>query len=141
MAANNNILVAIDGSKNALRALKHAALISAKDRTSHLLILYVQQPVPRSRAISQALINEHYARQEELVLKKTRRYVTRTKLRAPIEICIGDPARTILDYARKKKCQQIVLGNHGHSAMAGLFLGSVALKVLQFADVPVTLVK
>jgi len=35
----------------------------------------------------------------------------------------------------------IVMGNRGHSAIKGLFLGSVALKVVQLAEMPVTLVK
>jgi nucleotide-binding universal stress UspA family protein len=138
---SGNILVALDGSDNALRALKHAASLAAKDRTAKLLLLYVHQPIPRSRAISQALIEEHYARQEELALAKTKSYLARNKLRAGIEICIGDPATTIVEYARKKKCKQIVLGNHGHGAIAGVLLGSVAMKVIQLADVPVTLVK
>jgi nucleotide-binding universal stress UspA family protein len=97
--------------------------------------------VPRSRAVSEALIEEHYARQEELALKKARRFLARTKTSALIEICIGDPATTIVELARKRKCTQIVMGNRGHGALKGLLLGSVAMKVVQLSDAPVTLVK
>ncbi|NLG77230.1 MAG: universal stress protein [Xanthomonadaceae bacterium] len=139
MARANNILVAIDGSDNALRALKFAA--SQVRSGGRLHLIYAQAPVPRSRAVSQALIDEHYARQKALALNKAKAYLARAKIDAEIAVEIGDPAPTIVDYARKKKCTQIVMGNHGHGAIKGLFLGSVAMKVVQLADVPVTLVK
>jgi nucleotide-binding universal stress UspA family protein len=139
MAKAQKILVTVDGSDNAIRALKFA--LSLNPVGSRLMLLYVQAPVPRSRAVSEALIEEHYSRQEELALKKARKFLTRTKTSALIEICIGDPATTIVEYARKRKCTQIVMGNRGHGALKGLFLGSVAMKVVQLSDVPVTLVK
>ena len=139
MAKAQKILVTVDGSDNAIRALKFA--ISVTPPETRLFVLFVQAPVPRSRAVSQALIDEHYARQEELALSKARKFLARTKTKALIEICIGDPAPTIVEYANKRKCTQIVMGNHGHGTLKGLFLGSVAMKVVQLSDVPVTLVK
>lgn len=134
-----NILVAIDGSENALRALKFAASQLQPGGRMHLI--YAQPPVPRSRAVSQALIDEHYARQESLAIGKAKAYLRRAKLDAEIHVEIGDPAPTIVEYARKKRCSQIVMGNRGYSALKGLFLGSVAMKVVQLSPVPVTLVK
>lgn len=139
MAKAINILVAIDGSENALRALEYA--VSALQPGGQLRVLYVQVPIPRSRAVSQALIDEHYARQKAQAVNKAKAYLARAKIDAPIDVVLGDPAPTIVDYARKKKCRQIVIGNRGHSPIAGIFLGSVAMKVVQLADVPVTLVK
>lgn len=139
MAKAQKILVTVDGSDNAIRALKFA--ITVNPPGTRLMLLFVQAPVPRSRAVSEALIEEHYARQEELALSKARKFLARTKTNALIEVCIGDPATTIVDYARKRKCTQIVMGNHGHGTLKGLFLGSVAMKVVQLSDVPVTLVK
>jgi nucleotide-binding universal stress UspA family protein len=139
MAKAQKVLVTVDGSDNAIRALKFA--LSATPPDSRLFVLYVQAPVPRSRAVSDALIQEHYGRQEEAALKNARKFLTRTKANAKVEVCIGEPAPTILEYARKKKCTQIVMGNHGHGTLAGLFLGSVAMKVVQLSEIPVTLVK
>ncbi len=139
MPRANHILVAIDGSDNALRALKFA--VSQLHSGGRLRLLYAQPPVPRSRAVPQALIDEHYARQEALAVDKAKAYLARAKIKADIDVEIGDPAPTIVAYARKKKCTQIVIGNRGHRAIKGLFLGSVAMKVVQLADVPVTLVK
>lgn len=139
MAKQQKILVTVDGSDNAIRALKFAT--ASTPTGSRLMLLYVQAPVPRSRAVSAALIEEHYARQEGLALTKARKFLARTKTNALIEVCVGDPATTIVEYARKKKCTQIVMGNRGHSTLKGILLGSVAMKVVQLAEAPVTLVK
>ncbi len=139
MAKPQNILVSIDGSDNALRALKFSLSLVQPGGRIHLL--YVQVPVARSWVLSEELIEEHYRRQEEAALKKVRGYLKRAKGRIAIQVCIGEPAPTIVEYARKKRCTQIVMGNRGHGAIAGMFLGSVAMKVVQLSQIPVTLVK
>ena len=80
-------------------------------------------------------------RQESVALNKAKAYLARRKIKADVEVRIGAPAQSIVDYAKKKKCTQIVMGNRGQGALAGFFLGSVAMKVVQLSDVPVTLVK
>lgn len=38
-------------------------------------------------------------------------------------------------------CHQIVMGTRGMGASGNLFMGSISIKIVQLADVPVTLVK
>lgn len=134
------ILVAVDGSDNALRALKLAAAWS-KNTGSTLHLLLVHPPITSSRALPQSLIDEHHERQTEQAFKKARKFIARARMEAKFVTEIGDPAPTIAEYASRHRCQQIVMGNRGHGAVAGLLLGSVAMKVVQLATVPVTLVK
>ena len=47
----------------------------------------------------------------------------------------------VVAVARQRKCDEIVLGNSGLGAVAGLLLGSVARKVIALARTPVVLVK
>ena len=49
----------------------------------------------------------------------------------------GVPAATILDTAKRSNCDLIVLGTHGRSGVARLFLGSTAEAVLREAQIPV----
>lgn len=49
----------------------------------------------------------------------------------------GHTAREIVGQAKDEGADLIVMGSRGLSDIAGLFLGSVAHKVLQLADVPV----
>ena len=46
-----------------------------------------------------------------------------------------------VEEAMNSGCDQIIMGSHGRTALGGLLLGSVAMKVLHLTDIPVTLVK
>ena len=50
-----------------------------------------------------------------------------------------EPAQAIVDLAKREDCELIYLGSHGRSGASRLFLGSVALKALTLAHVPVLL--
>jgi nucleotide-binding universal stress UspA family protein len=47
------------------------------------------------------------------------------------------PSQGILDVAKKRKCDAIFMGSHGHGGLTALILGSVTQKVLANAKVPV----
>ncbi len=52
-----------------------------------------------------------------------------------------DPAREIARLASELDCDLIVMGTHGRGRIAGLVMGSVAMKVVHVATLPVMLVK
>lgn len=54
---------------------------------------------------------------------------------------IGTPSDIILRFAKQKNCDQIVMGTRGLGKVAVFLLGSVAMKVLQLAEIPATSVK
>ena len=47
------------------------------------------------------------------------------------------PAETIVAYAKTQAVDVIVIGTHGRSGLAHLFMGSVAERVVRFAPCPV----
>ena len=53
----------------------------------------------------------------------------------------GSPAGAILEYARDVSAGMIVVGSHGHSALGGLLIGSVAHKLAQLSTCPVLVVR
>lgn len=61
----------------------------------------------------------------------------------PIERLLveGDPATAILQIARERQCDLIVMGTHGRTGLSRLLTGSVAEKVLRKAPCPVATVK
>ena len=67
--------------------------------------------------------------------------IKRLKLDAACYTEIGDPAPTIVAFANRKRCNEIVMGNNGLGAVADLIMGSVARKVVLLAKTPVVLVK
>jgi len=53
----------------------------------------------------------------------------------------GQPAEAIAQVARDKGIEHIVMGTRGLGGIQGLLLGSVAMKVIHLAQVPITLIK
>jgi nucleotide-binding universal stress UspA family protein len=75
---------------------------------------------------------------------------SRASLRALIEKagCVaqvharpGDPASEIAAFAKRTRCAEIIMGTRGLGRVSGMFLGSVAQKVISLAQVPVVLLK
>ena len=50
-------------------------------------------------------------------------------------------ADAILDIAKKKKCDLIVMATHGEGGLRGVFIGSVTQKVLNQSKIPVMVLR
>lgn len=131
------VLVAMDGSKSAMRALEFAAANYAVP----LVVLNVQPPMPSSRFVSRRMIAEHQHRSAEEALAPARKLIARRGLDAEVVTAVGDPAETLIRVAKKHRCGIIVMGSRGQGRVANLLLGSVANKVVQTAQCPVAVVK
>jgi nucleotide-binding universal stress UspA family protein len=131
------LLVPMDGSDSALKALKWAA----QEPGVVLLVLNVQPPMPSSRFVSKAMIAEHQRRTADEALAPALKLLERLEIEARTYTAIGEPAATIVAFAAKHRCTAIVMGSRGQGRIAGLMLGSVAAKLIQLARCPVTIVK
>jgi nucleotide-binding universal stress UspA family protein len=58
-----------------------------------------------------------------------------------VEIAVGHPADTIVQLARERDVDLIVMATHGRTGLGHLVLGSVAEKVVRLAPCPVLTVK
>ena len=135
--ASNKLLVPMDGSSSALRALKWAA----KTPGATVLVLNVQPALPSSRFVTKEMIGEHQRRCADEALAPARALIERAKLDVRTHTAIGEPALQIVAFAKKHRCGSIVMGSRGHGRITGLVLGSVAAKVIHLASCPVTIVK
>jgi nucleotide-binding universal stress UspA family protein len=135
-----SVVVPMDGSAPALRALRHVA---RSRHGGHVQVLCVNvQPgmLPGSR-ITQRMIDEHQTAQGEEALQPARELAARLKLDATFYVRSGDPATQVIALAKETGASEIVMGTRGLSRLGGLLLGSTATKLVQLAPVPVTLVK
>lgn len=137
----SRILVPIDGSPESVRALKFAARRRATGEGAEVLLLNVQQALPPSRFVTRAMIADHHARMADEALRTVRAVLPKLKVEATIYIETGDAGREIAQFARRRRCSEIVMGTRGLGRVSGLLLGSTATKVVHLASVPVTLVK
>lgn len=138
------ILVPIDGSESAMRALKAAIAMAQQQDDAELHLLNVPLPVLSGHAkmfLDKSVVQDYYNDEGEKALAVARKVAEDSGVRFVTAIKAGQSAQTIVDYCRAQQCGQIVMGTRGLSALPGILLGSVANKVIHLADVPVTLVK
>ena len=139
------IMIRVDGSANAQRAVDHVIKdITALKDTPQLLLLNVQWNVAAGNVklfINQQTINDYYREQGMAALQPARAALDAAALPYQYHISIGTPAEAIVQYAKEQGADQIVMGRQGQGGLQSLLLGSVVNKVLYLAECPVLLVK
>jgi nucleotide-binding universal stress UspA family protein len=139
------ILIPVDGSDNALRAVQH--VLDRRDwyRTPvAVYLLNVQAPVASGGVkmfISKDDLRDYYEEQGQSALKAAQDLVRAAGLDCHARVGIGDAPATIVDFAAETQCDLIVMGTRGMGAFANMVLGSVATRVIHLSSVPVLLVR
>jgi nucleotide-binding universal stress UspA family protein len=140
-----NVLVPIDGSENALRALRHVISPSSICREpGQIHLLNVQAPVASGVVrlfLSREDLSGYYQEEAERALAPARQELEKAGVSFQVEIRVGEVAETISRYAREQRCSLIAMGTRGMGSVVNLLLGSVATKVIGLSEVPVLLVK
>ncbi len=140
------ILLAVDGSKHSVKAVK--CLIEHADwyRESPVVeLVNVRLPVPRLRGMGAVIgasqVRRYYDREGKAALSKARKLLDAAEIKYSAHILVGPVAETIVRQARLTRCVLIVIGTRGMSAAANLLLGSCANRVVNISPIPVLLVK
>jgi nucleotide-binding universal stress UspA family protein len=138
------ILVPVDGSANAQRAVEHAIKsVAALKEAPQLLLLNVQWNVAAGNVklfINQQTIDDYYREQGMAALASARAVLDAAALPYQYHISVGTPAEAIAQYADEQGVDQIIMGRQGQGVLQTLLLGSVVNKVLHLAKCPVLLV-
>ena len=140
------ILVAVDGSKASLDALRNVIDHTDQYREQPAIeLVTVHRPVPKLRgmgaAVGKSQIDRYYQEEGEQALADAKKVLERAGIPYQAQILVGEPADKIVEYCSKIKCDLIAIGAKGRSAMGKMLLGSTATKVLQLSDTPVLLLK
>lgn len=146
-----HILVPIDGSSSARKAVIHAGHL-ARLCGSTVTLLRVHRPdpyqasalyeVPPLGAYQDLSALEKRLNDPTLdpVFKEARELLGAVG-NCEDRILWGQPAAEICEFARTHGVDHIVMGARGRSNFAALLLGSVSSQVLQYASCPVTVVR
>ncbi len=125
------ILLAVDGSKHSLKAVKclieHADWYREKPGVE---LVNVHLPVPKLRGMGVVV-----------GASQVRRYYDREARAALSKALVGPVAESIVREARLARCDLIMIGTRGMNAAANLLLGSCANRVVNISPIPVLLVK
>ncbi len=139
------LLVPVDGSDSAMRALRYAIGLAQSGGPVSLHVVTAHEEAIVFGDVAVYITKEKIAdlqrKQAEGPLSEAVQAVEAAGVKHTKEILVGPIAQKIAARADELGCDGIVMGTRGMSALGGLVLGSVATKVVHLAKVPVTLVK
>lgn len=139
-----NVLLPVDGSDHTKRMLAHLAARDELLGPGHTYTLFTAvAPIPphAARFLDRSTLDDYYHQQVEQVFAPIRAFAAQNGWALREAHAHGAPAEAIADHAKREKTDLIVMGTHGHSALANVVLGSVASGVLARTRVPVLLVR
>ncbi|HLU26430.1 MAG TPA: universal stress protein [Longimicrobiales bacterium] len=143
---SNVIMVPLDGSEFAERALDVAGWLAARMSASlHLVQVHVPVtpiPVVQAEPIYDPRLDAIVREQEEEYLRsKADRCSERSGVPARGELLDGPVVDTLAEYARDVGAMLVVMTTHGRGGLSRLWLGSVADGLIRTIPVPVLLLR
>ncbi|MGB8781223.1 MAG: universal stress protein [Candidatus Bathyarchaeia archaeon] len=125
----SRIIVPVDGSEHSKKVVHYAAIL-AKKLGVEVALLHVQEPdlPPRiMKEIGTRILSEAAGQFEGI--------------KPDQKLASGDPAKTIIQTAKKGDYDLILMGHKGHGVVAQFLLGSVSDHVIQYIDRSVLLIR
>lgn len=139
-----NILLAVDGSAYTKKMLAYLATHDELLGANHTYtVLTVQPPLPtRARAaLGKEMVDNYHAEEAEKVLTPVCKFLSRHGVDAKRTVKVGAVGETIAKVADTGRFDLLVMGSHGHGAIATLVMGSVTTQVLANSKVPLLIVR
>lgn len=139
------LLVATDGSENALRATNYAAnLLRKLIEPGSITLVTVQDDAALQRArrfVGKKTVDEYLHEMADAEIAAARELLAAAGLPHESVIRIGHPAPEIAALGESGGFDMIVLGSKGRSPFKDLVVGSVARQVAELVKVPLLLVR
>jgi nucleotide-binding universal stress UspA family protein len=140
------ILIAVDGSKHSLAAVKclidHADWYRAKPDVE---LVTVHLPVPKlprmGMAVGKSQLEKYYEEEGAAQLAAAKRKLAAAGIKCKATVLVGPVAESIVKRAKDARCDIIYIGTRGMSEIGKALMGSTATKVLHISDTPVLLVR
>ena len=140
-----HILVPTDGSKLSFKAAKQAVKL-AKSLGARITGFYAAPDLGSTYYGDGYILRAPSAKaQAEFTQQQARKFLSAIEVEAEVEkvpcaafhTLSDSPYEAIIDAAKKKKCDLIVMASHGRRGLSGLVLGSETQKVLMHSKIPV----
>jgi len=138
----DEILLAVDGSEHGLRAAKMAGDLARNMKSKSLRIVVAFDGIPpylgepNLESVIEARMKEARA-----ILQKAQEAVGNVPAEIHTELIEGSPAEAIIEVAKTRESDVIVMGSRGLGRLTGALLGSNSQKVVSHAPCPVLIVR
>ena len=135
------LLIPLDGSTTSLAAIDHIRL-AAQGVSLSVVLVNVQPSLSADITfVAGDMVDEYHQEQSEKAVADALARLNSGTIGFETRFLVGDAAHIIAELANEMACDGIVMGSHGHTGVVGALMGSIATKVVNLANVPVTLVK
>ena len=148
---HSTLLVAVDFTTFSEEALLFASQLAEKLEARLLVLHVIHDPAEAPGFYAQKGKKKKFRQSMEEIaeemmetfLKKMRKAHPDQKpiKKAKQILVVGTPVTRILEIAKKKKADMIILGSHGRTGLSHLLVGSKAERVVQLSPIPVLVVK
>jgi len=138
------ILLPVDGSENALEAVRQALRLRHAGLRASFVLANVQEPASLYEVVvahNAALIEQISAAAAAHSLAPAQALLNADGAEFETEIGHGDPGHLLVDIAERYECDLVILGARGQDVGESGALGSVASAVLQHARAAVMVVR
>lgn len=145
-----HILLPTDGSKLADRAIIHGIKLAKALGAKVTLLSVVPEfrmiadesfAMPMSMQAKQRYEKEAKANAEKKLAAASARMAKAGLQSSSVVVSSDLPYQQIIEVARKRKCDVVVMASHGRRGITGLLLGSETVKVLTHSKIPVLVVR
>ena len=142
---SQTLLVAVDGSEGAQRALDHAVEL-AKASQATIIVAHIIEWSAYSFLSPDEIAQRHKRRQEELsraeehLITPVTDKLTEQGLSARGVIKYGNIAKSLCGIAEEEKVTQVIIGRTGDDSFTDRLFGTVPGVLVQVCPVPVTVV-
>lgn len=139
----SKVLVPVDGSAHSERAVRHAIEMHKSGQVRELHLLNIQPALPDhvGTFIDKPTRDDFHREEADKALNPARASLSKAGVPFKEHIGVGQPGPSILAFAEKLNCGQIIMGTHGAGAAMQLVMGSVAQDVVKNSKAAVTVVK
>ena len=139
-----NMLLAVDGSDYTRHMVSYLVMHQLwQSPQDGYTLLHVVPAVPphAAAALSHDIVQDYYSDEAEAVFGPLRALFEEHGVTVRCVSRVGHAADHIATMAQEGRFDLVVMGSHGHGALANLVLGSVATKVLAHCKVPLLIVR
>ena len=136
-----HILLAADGSENAVRAAKEAIKIASCLKESLIEVVYVVDFDQSKSDVLHSSSSEARDLERRRKISKVEQALKESKISYKVTFLHGTPGPEIVKCANEKQVDLVVIGSRGLNGLQEMVLGSVSHKVMKRVNCPALIVK
>ena len=138
------ILLPVDGSPDAIEAVKHALKLVRAGLKAEFVLANVQPHANLYEVMTAhdaAVIDQVRSAAGADLLQAAEALLSGAGVDWESEVVGGDPSRVLLEMIERYGCDAVIVGSHGAGSLRSALLGTVSAALLQHSVVPVTVLR